>query len=101
MQIIKTCGHSSSHLRDCVHDGMPRASTRSHAHVSTQAPPRLRKCAPNAPEMSKKAKHGDRGLLTSGLHDAHIPEVYTGNQPRERGRERHAICCMGCVYSIH
>ena len=84
MQIIQTCGHGSSHLRDCVHDGMLRASTRNQAHV-----------------MSKRAKLGDRGLLSSGLQDAHVPEVYTGNQARERGRERHAICCMGRVYSIH
>ena len=58
MQIIKTCGHGSSHLGDCVDDGMPRASTRSQAQV-----------------MSKRAKLGDRGLLRSGLQDAPIPEV--------------------------
>jgi hypothetical protein len=84
MQIIKACGHGSSHLGDCVHDGMPRASTRSQAHV-----------------MSKRAKLGDRGLLSSGLQDAHVPEVYTGNQARERGGGMHAICCMRRVYSMH
>ena len=84
MQIIKTCGHGSSHLGDCVDDGMPPASTRSQAQV-----------------MRKRAKLGDRGLLSSGLQDAHVPEVYTRNQARERGRERHAICCMGRVYSMH
>jgi hypothetical protein len=101
MQIIKACGHGSSHLGDCVHDGMPRASTRSQAHVSTQAPPRLREYASEAPEMSKKAKLGDRGLLSSGLQDAHVPEVYTGNQARERGGGMRAICCMRRVYSMH
>ena len=79
MQIIKACGHGSSHLGDCVHDGMPRASTRSQAHV-----------------MSKRAKLGDRGLLSSGLQDAHVPEVYTGNQARERGGGcmQYAVCAV-------
>ena len=75
MQIIKTCGYGSSHLGDCVDDGMPRASTRSQAQVMSQVPPRLREYASEAPETSKRAKLGDRGLLRSGLQDAPIPEV--------------------------
>ena len=90
---------SSSHLGDCVHDGMLRASTRSQAHVSTQAPPRLREYDSEA--MSKRAKlGGDRGLLSSGLQHAPVPEVYTGNQARERGGGMHAICSMRRVYSM-